>query len=307
MPAPESVSRAWKGWFSLVALVVHPSAAADRPIHVDVDLVLVTVSVADPAGRPWMGLRAENFQLFEDRAPQRIAYFSEHETPVSLSLVFDQSGSMSDKLAKARQATRQLLEFAHPEDEFLLVPFADSPRADAVFARNPVELQNRLFWTPARGGTALLDAVCLGLTRLREGRHPRRALVVISDGGDNASRSSRREVLSLAAEAGAQIWAVGIHDNPRRAEEQHGALLLQALAKAGGGRHFWARDRKELEEAVARIARLVHHEYILGYYPLLGGLPGKWRRIEVQVNPGPARVYARSGYYAPASFSAAPR
>jgi Ca-activated chloride channel family protein len=307
MPAPHAVSRAWRGWLPLAALIVHPAGAEQRPIHVDVDLVLVPVTVADPAGRALTGLRAENFELFEDRAPQRIAYFSEQETPASMALVFDRSGSMSDKLGTARLATRLLLEAAHPEDEFLLVPFSDRPQADARFTRAPVELQHRLLWTSARGGTALLDAVHLGLNRLREGRHARRALMVVSDGGDNASRLSRREVISLAAEVGAQIWAVGIHGNPQRPEEQQGALLLEGLAKAGGGRYFWARDRKELEESVGRIARLVHHEYLLGYYTIAAEPTGKWRRIQVRVNAGPARVYARSGYYAPTSFSAGPR
>lgn len=267
----------------------------------DVDLVLVPVTVADPAGRVITGLRAENFRVLEDRKPQRIDHFSAQEAPVSMCVVFDQSGSMADKLGTARAAVRELLERAHREDEVLLVAFDERPRTDPGFSRDPLALTNRLLWTTARGGTALFDAVYEGLLRLRTARRPRRALVVVSDGGDNESRHSRREVLALAAEADARIWALGIHQNPKRAEEARGALLLEELARPGGGAHFWARDRREQREAAARLAELMHHEYLLGYHPPPDGRAGKWRRVRVEVDVQPSRVYARSGYYGPSA------
>ena len=299
MPVLDAGMRARWGWVSLTALVVYPAAWAEqRPIHVEVDLVLVPVTVADGAGRIVTGLGAENFRLFEDRAPQRIAYFSQQETPCSMALVFDRSGSMGDKLDKARLATRRLLESGHPLDELLLIPFADRPRAEVSFTRDTARVQNSLLWTAAGGGTALFDAVYLGLDRLRSARHPRRALVVVSDGGDNHSRHSKREVLALAAEANVQLWAVGIHENPQRREEQGGALLLEEVARASGGRHFWVRDHKELEEAAARIGELVHHQYVIGYYPSGKEPEGKWRRIEVRADRRGVRVYGRGGYRA---------
>jgi Ca-activated chloride channel family protein len=290
----------------LLENVVRPPARqhAEHAIRVDVNLVLVPVTVTDRKGRVVNGLERDNFQVFDEAIAQQIVSFSNEDVPTSVGLVLDVSGSMAHKMSKARLAARAFLDTLNPADETFLMTFSDQPKMEVDFTSNPADIQNGFLFAKAGGSTALVDAVYLALRRMRSARNPRKALLVISDGGDNSSRYSEKELRRVAVEADVQIHAVGIHDSPGAPEEMNGPYLLDGLAKLTGGQHFLIRDASELTDVAAKIGVALHDQYVIGYYPPSNSLAEKWRKIRVTmaVPKGlPAlQVYARSGYYPPA-------
>jgi len=288
-----------------------PGAAVARlpraDIRVDSTLVLIPVTVTDPLNRFVTGLEKENFRVFEDKVEQGIVQFSSEDAPISVGVVFDCSGSMGSKLEKSRQAVAQFFKTANPDDEFFLVEFND--RADMVigFTADLEEIQNRLTFTQSRGKTALLDAVYLGLHQMRKAHNARKALLIISDGGDNNSRYTESEVKNLVREADVQIYAIGIFEpignRSRTPEELAGPSLLSEIAEQTGGRHFPVEDLNELPDVAAKIGIELRNQYILGYAPKNQERNGKYRRVQVKlVQPRglpPLRAFWRLGYYAP--------
>ena len=267
----------------------------------DVNLVLVPVTVTDRNGRSVQGLEREDFRVYEEKLRQQIVSFSTEDAPCSVGLVFDTSGSMGDKVDKARLATRAFSEIANPQDEAFLVTFADRPELRTDFTPDFAEIQNSLLFIKPRGSTALVDGVYLALRQMRSGHNTRRALLIVSDGGDNHSRYGERDLKPILLESDVQVYAIGIHDNPRSHEEQNGTFLLEDLSSLTGGLHFELRDMNELSDTVAKIGVALHNQYVIGYRPRGDGPPGKWRRIRVELKGPrdlpPLRVYARSGYY----------
>ena len=181
-------------------------------IRVDTTLVLIPVTVTDPLNRFVTGLEKENFRVFEDKIEQQIMQFSSEDAPLSVGIIFDCSGSMGHKLEKSRQAVAQFFKTANPEDEFFLVEFNDRADLAITFTTNLEEIQNRLTFTQSKGKTALLDAVYLGLHEMKKAKNPRKALLIISDGGDNNSRYTETEIKNLVREADVQIYAIGIYE-----------------------------------------------------------------------------------------------
>jgi Ca-activated chloride channel homolog len=179
-------------------------------IRVDSNLVLIPVTVTDPLNRPVTGLDKEHFRVFEDKIEQDISQFASDDAPLAVGLVFDVSGSMGDKLRKSRQAAAQFFRAANPEDEFFLVEFNERPRLAAPLTSNLEEIQNRLTFSQSKGRTALLDAVYLALHEMKKSRKPRKALLILSDGGDNSSRYTVSEVRTLVRESESLIYAIGI-------------------------------------------------------------------------------------------------
>lgn len=279
---------------------------ADQPGHsikVDVNMVLVPVTVTDRTGRVVNGLGRENFQVLDESAPQQIVSFSNEDVPTSVGVVFDLSGSMANKMPKARVAVRAFTETANPEDEAFLMTFADRPKMEVDFTSHFADIQSGILFARPGGRTALIDAVYLALRQMRSAHNARKALLVISDGGDNSSRYSEKELRAVAVEADVQIHAIGIHDSPGSWEEMHGPALLEGLAELTGGQHFVIRDANELTDVAAKIGVALHEQYVIGYYPPGNSLPGKWRKIRVKmlVPKGlpTLQVSARSGYYPP--------
>ena len=190
--------------------------AESRPqsnIRVDSTLVLIPVTVTDPLNRFVTGLEKENFKLTEDKLPQEITQFSSEDAPLSVGVVFDCSGSMGHKLDKSRQAVAQFFKLSNPDDEFFLVQFNDSANLIQPFTRNLEEIQNKLAFTQSKGRTALLDAVYMAMHEMKKAKNPRKALLLISDGGDNSSRYSESEIKALVKEADVQIYAIGIYES----------------------------------------------------------------------------------------------
>ena len=159
-----------------------------RPLKVDVDLVLVPVTITDPMNRLVTGLEKENFQLYEGNSSQDIRSFSAEDAPVSLGVIFDSSGSMSSKMDRAKEAVLEFFKTANPQDEFFMVTFNDEPDEITDFTNSVDDIQNRLVFTVPRKRTALLDAIYMGISKMRQAKFAKKALLIISDGGDNHSR-----------------------------------------------------------------------------------------------------------------------
>jgi len=276
-------------------------------IRVDSTLVLIPVTVTDPLNRFVTGLEKENFKVFEEKKEQQISQFSSEDAPLSIGVIFDCSGSMGRKLEKSRMAVAQFVRMANPEDEFFLVQFSDGASLVQPFTSSLEEIQNRLTFTQSRGRTALLDAIYLGLHEMKKAKNPRKALLVISDGGDNNSRYTEAEIRNLVKEADVQIYAIGIYEpigsRGRTPEEASGQGLLTEIAEQTGGRQYPVDNLNELPDIAAKIGVELRNQYVLGYSPTNLEHDGKYRRVQVKlVQPRGMpllRPFFRQGYYAP--------
>jgi Ca-activated chloride channel homolog len=287
--------------------IVDPSLKTHtKPIMVDVDLVLINVTVTDPMNRLVTGLDKENFQVFEGSSKQDIRHFSSEDAPISLGVIFDISGSMKDKIDKAREAVVEFFRTANPQDEFFLITFADKPDVLADFTRSVEDIQGKLVYAVPKGRTSLLDAVYLGMNKMREGQNSKKALLIISDGGDNRSRYTESEIKNMVKEADVQIYAIGIYDQwAATDEERHGPALLGEITEVTGGRAYTLTSPNELADTATKIGMELRNQYVLGYRPTNVARDGKWRKIKVKLVPPkdwelpPLHVYAKTGYYAP--------
>ena len=276
-------------------------------IRVDTTLVQINVTVTDPLNRFVTGLEKEHFRLFEDKIEQKIVSFGSEDAPLSIGIVFDTSGSMGSKLDKSRQAVSEFFKTANPEDEAFLVEFNDRPELVTPLTHNLEEIQNRLTFTQSKGRTALLDGVLLALHSMKKATNPRKALVVISDGGDNSSRYTETDVKNLVRESDVQIYAIGIYEpvqsRGRSPEELAGPGLLTDISEPTGGRHFVVENLNELPDVAAKIGIELRNQYVLGYSPSNSIRDGKYRKVGVKlVQPRglpPLHAFWRTGYYAP--------
>src|SRR5262245_8800260 len=201
-----------------------------KPLKVDVNMVLVPVTITDPMNRLVTGLDRDNFNLFEGKEQQEIKTFSSEDAPVSLGVIFDMSGSMSSKIERAREAVIEFFKTANPQDEFFMITFADKPEQLADFTDSVEDIQGKLVYTIPKGRTSLLDAIYLGVSKMRQAKYPKRALLIISDGGDNHSRYTEGEIKSLVKEADVLIYAIGIYDHYASSEEERlGPALLSEV------------------------------------------------------------------------------
>ena len=280
-----------------------------RPVDLRVNktVVLINVTVEDPLNRFVTGLEKEHFRLFEDKVEQEITQFSCEDAPISIGLVFDTSGSMGPKLQKSRQAAAEFFKTANPSDEFFLVQFNDRPELSVPFTTDTDKIQSALTFTQSKGRTALLDSVYLAMHEMKKAQNPRKALLIISDGGDNSSRYTETEIKSAVREADVQIFAIGIFESManrgRTPEEAAGPGLLNELAAQTGGRDYPVENIVDLPDIAAKIGTALRNEYILGYTPKNRERDGKYRHVQVKLNQPrglpPLRAYFRLGYYAP--------
>jgi len=275
-----------------------------RPLKVDVDLVLVPVTITDPMNRLVTGLDKENFQLYEGNSSQQIRTFSSEDAPVSLGVIFDSSGSMSSKMDRAKDAVIEFFKTANPQDEFFMITFSDEPEAVSDFTSSVDEIQNKLVFAIPKHRTALLDAIYMGVSKMRQAKYAKKALLIISDGGDNHSRYTEGEIKALVKEADVMIYAIGIYDRYASAtEERLGPQLLSDITELTGGRAFTIDNPNDLGDVATKIGVELRNQYVLGYRPTKNARDGKWRKIKVKLLPPkglpPLRVYARTGYYAP--------
>ena len=290
-------------------------AAASGPakiptnLRIDTDLVLVPVTVCDPNNRPVTGLEKEHFKVLDDKVEQTITHFAMDDEPVAVGLVFDISGSMGPKLQKARMAASAFFKTANPDDEFFLVEFNDQPKMEVSLTRDVEDIQNHLTFAQSKGRTALLDAIFLAMHEMKKSQKNRKALLIISDGGDNSSRYSEGEVRNLVREADVLMYAIGVFEpfgsRSRTPEESAGPGLLSELCEQTGGRHLPA-DTNELPDIAAKIGVELRNRYVLGYVPTNKTRDGRYHTLQVKVitpkglNLPVLKPYFRRGYYAPA-------
>jgi Ca-activated chloride channel homolog len=276
-------------------------------IHFDVDLALVNVTVTDPYNRLVTGLETDNFRVFEDNVEQEVVTFSAEDVPISIGVIFDFSGSMSNKVGKAREAALQFFKTANPQDEFFLVSFNERAELTSSFTNSVEDLQSRMMLTAPKGRTALLDAIYLGLSQMRGAHNAKRALLILSDGGDNHSRYNESDIKRLVKEADTQLYAIGIFDplgfRNRTPEELGGPSLLSEVTEMTGGRVFAVEKLDELPDIASKIGMELRNQYVLGYRPSNKAHDARWRKLKIKLRAPkglpPLSVFSKTGYYAP--------
>jgi Ca-activated chloride channel family protein len=277
---------------------------AERPasIRVNTNLVLIPVTVNDPLNRPVSGLEKENFRVFDEKVPQTIASFAMDDEPIAAGLVFDTSGSMGDKLQRSRMAAAVFFKIADPEDEFFLVEFDSQPRLVVPLTRDTGRIEQELTFSRSHGSTALLDAIYMALQQMHKSQKNKKALLIISDGGDNNSRYTVKEVKTLIQESDVLIYAIGVFGGGSTPEEAGGPGLLAHIAEQTGGRMFFA-NPAELPDVAKKIGIELRNRYILGFSPENQVHDGKYHHVMVRVVPPrglpPLQAHWRVGYNAP--------
>ncbi len=291
----------------LVRAGVEPALSAGvKPFRSNVELVIVPVTVTDALNRPILDLPKDNFTLYEGNSEQQIRYFSCEDAPISVALVLDYSDSMKNKIEYERQAVQEFFTYANPQDEYFIITVSNKPKLIASSTQSIGTIEERLTSTKPQGGTALYDAIYLGINKLRTGRYQRRALVIVSDGGDNRSRYSLKETRHVIEEANVLTYGIGIFDDVplplfKTLEERWGRKTMGELTDASGGRTIPADDRRQIPEIAAMISRELRNQYMLGYQPSNPTHDGKWRKIRVLLSRSatPRHVHYREGYVAP--------
>src|SRR5207247_4541429 len=243
---------------------------------------LVPVTILDGMNRLVRGLGRDNFQVFEGKHPQDIRYCSSEDAPVSLGIILDVSGSMSDKIHRAREAVLDFLSTANPQDEFFMITFADKPEQAADFTDQVEDIQAKLIYAVPKGRTSLLDAIYLGISKMRQAKHSRKALLIISDGGDNHSRYTESEIVSQVKEADVMIYGIGIYNHyfPTQ-EEILGPELLRTISEVTGGTSFSIDDPNDLVDAAKSVSIMLRNQYLLGYRPAAAKKDGEWHKIKI--------------------------
>jgi Ca-activated chloride channel homolog len=277
----------------------------DARIRVDVNLVQVPLTVTDPMNRLVTGLERENFFLYDNNIGQSIKYFASEDAPLTIGIVFDLSGSMSSKFIRARKALQEFLRTSNPQDEFFVVGFNDRPAVIVDYTSDPDDVDARMVMLKPENRTALIDAVYLGIDHLRQAKYERKALLIISDGGDNRSRYTEGELRRVVRESDVQIYSIGIFDSyAPTPEEQSGPDLLKEICEMTGGRLFnVGGDVSDLQDIATRISSELRNEYVIGYTPSEVKRDGNWRKLKVRLVAPPGlpqlTVHFRQGYYAP--------
>jgi Ca-activated chloride channel family protein len=280
---------------------------AEYKLHVETSLVLIPVTVTDAGNRFVLGLEKGDFHLTEDGVEQTVAHFSGEDAPLSVGLVFDESGSMDYKLRTAQQAVTQFLKTMNSNDEAFLIEFSDAARLSVGFTSHTDEIQTALKNAQPGGLTAMFDAINMAVHEMKKAKNSRKAIVIISDGGDNHSQYTSSQIESLVREADVQIYAMGVFEPSLSfglsKEEVSGPKLLSEITTQTGGRAFAAAVTSDLPSVAARIAIELRNQYVLGYYPKNQAKDGKFRHVEVKLTQphgvSPLKAHWRLGYYGP--------
>jgi Ca-activated chloride channel homolog len=301
--------RALLAFFSACAIAAF--AQSDPPaatsFRADTTLVLVPVSVTDPSNRYVLGLEKQDFHLFEDDAPQTITFFSSEDAPLSIGLLVDTSGSMGAKLDTSRRAVVEFLKTLNASDEAFLVEFSDQAELAVSLTNDSAAIESKLTSINSGGLTAMLDAVHVGLQEMKRAKNPRKALLMISDGGDNNSRYTAKQIEDLVREADVQIYAMGVFEPVFSigvsGAEMSGPKLLSEIADQTGGRALAASSLRDLPGIAGRIGVELRNQYVLAYSPTNKNRDGKYRKVQVKVDQPKAlpalKARWRLGYYAP--------
>jgi VWFA-related protein len=278
-----------------------PEAGSFR-IAVDVPLVVLQATVTDRQGSVVTNLGERDFQVYENGVPQHIQLFKNEDIPVAVGLVIDHSASMSPKLAEVTAAARAFVRSSNREDEVFVVNFNEIASLglppSVRFTDSTADLERAIMALPTRGQTALYDAIARALEQLQTGSREKKVLIVVSDGGDNASKLGLDQVMKLAEESSAVIYTVGLFDEQ---DSDRNPGVLKRVARATGGEAFLPGELGEVVAICERIARDIRHQYTFGYAPSNPARDGSYRAIRVLARsngPGKLSVRTRKGYIA---------
>ena len=277
-------------------------------LRVDSSLVLIPVRVTTRSGSTVTNLNKEDFILSEDGAQRTITYFAKDDAPVSVGMLLDVSNSMKNKMRKSSDAATEFFRYASPDDEFFLVEFNGRPRLKVPFTREWQAIAAEIARARASGLTALLDAIHLGVAQMTHARNSRRALIILSDGGDNFSRRTLRELTGTLIESDVQVYSMDVIDEnygiKHSREEREGPKLLSQVALETGGLDFPLVRVDGLPDIGERMAHALRQEYILGFTPSAEAADGKYHKIGLKLASPDAeqqyRAFYRRGYFAPA-------
>jgi VWFA-related protein len=282
-----------------------PQGAKQYTIAVDVDLVVFNVSVTDSSGRQVAGLKASDFRILETGRLQEIKSFSTTDVPASIGLIIDNSGSMMNKRAEVVNAALVFVGASHPDDEMFTVNFNETVYLglppSIAFTSQRDQMRSALVNTAPVGLTALYDALAVGIEHLKAGTRDRKALVVLSDGGDNSSRRSLDDVLEIAKRSNATIYTIGIYDE---SNQDRNPRVLRRIATLSGGKAYFPDAVRDMERVWRDVASTIRSQYTIGYHSSNPGRDGLFRKVEITArhnNGRSLRVTTRDGYFAPAA------
>jgi Ca-activated chloride channel family protein len=308
--AQSQLDSSWAATQSSLSTAIGQSASQPAPaidIRVSTTLVLIPVTVTDALNRFVLGLDKQNFRVFEDGTEQKVKQFAGEDAPLSIGILVDTSGSMGDKIETSRQAVAQFLKTMNTHDEAFLVEFSDRAELVTGFTEDVNQIDDKLTQMESKGLTAMLDAVYMGLREMKRARNPRKALLIISDGGDNNSRYTADQIQSLVREADVQIYSMGVFERypylGMTAAELSGPHLLSQISEQTGGRAFAASSDSDLPSIATKIGIELRNQYVLAYSPSNQDRNGKYRKVEVQLKQPEGlpslKARWRLGYYAP--------
>lgn len=266
--------------------------------RVNVDTVVVRVSVTDPLNRYVIGLDREHFRVFENKVEQKITHFSNDKSSISVGIIFDVSGSMGDNVMSARNSVVRFLEQGDSADEYFLVTFNERTTLLQDFTARSENIRNEVSISNPKGRTALYDAIYMGLEKIKNAGNDKKALIVITDGEDNSSRYTFSEVKEFAKESDVQIYVIG-----ERGEMGFGRGIISEIVSLTGGRAFFPNNFKQLDYFCDLIHTELRNQYLLGYTPTNRTFDGEWRKIRVRLEApeGLPKLSVRSkeGYFSP--------
>jgi Ca-activated chloride channel family protein len=268
-------------------------------LRIDTTLVLVPVEVSDPLNRPVSGLEKENFKIFDEKAEQKIVSFAMEDDPIAVGLVFDASGSMARDMMESARAATTFFKTANPGDEFCMVVVGSTAKVVVPLTDKPNQIDNQLLFTKSGGSTALLDGIYLALNEVRKSTKLRKALVIVSDGGDNNSRYTESEVQGAIRETDTLIYAIGIFGNGMGSNYSD-QEVLRTMTKESGGRLFPTMGMP-IADFADKIITDLRNRYVLGFSPANPVKDGHYHRLEVKLVPpkGLPKLSAhwKTGYY----------
>jgi len=279
-----------------------PAVKKDDITRLPANIVNITVSVTDPYGRFVTGLGKDHFEVFDDKVKQQVAHFTDDDAPVSMGIVYDVSGSMKERVGRSIRALRRFIETSHNDDDFFLIGFNDRAKLVQDFTTSGDSILGHLLFAAPHGSTALYDAAYIAVEKVQQGRQSKKALLIISDGQDNNSRYTYKELRNRVKEADVQIYAIGITDPANDTLAGFGRSVLEEITRMTGGRAFFpnAYNEPELVEICTRIALELRHQYSVGFYPSDVQSEAKWHKVQVKVNPprglGRLSLSYRDGY-----------
>ncbi len=254
------------------------------------NMVSVTVTVSDQNRRFVTGLSKKDFEVYDDGVKQEIALFSTQDSPLTLGIVYDVSGSMNPLSRQSFHALKGLFEYSHPDDEYFVISFSNRSKLIQDFTSVPENIVNKAVFIKPKGGTALFDGIYMALEKVKQGRHEKKALLVISDGEENSSRYSFKELRNSLRETDAQLYAIGLG--------QGGAL--PSITETSGGLTFFPMEYGEVADIYARIALMLRNQYVVGFYPTDDSGANRRHKLRINVKVpkqiGKISTFYRNGY-----------